>query len=57
MPGGVINCESGPEELPLGDNEMLSECDDQIDMIIHVGLPGGHGTRRKLNDNSSDPEG
>ena len=34
---GCINCRSGPEELPLGDNEMLSECDDRIDMIIHDG--------------------
>ena len=34
-------------ELPLGDNEVLLECDYWINMI----------TRRKLSDYSSDPEG
>ena len=57
VPGCVINCGSGPEELPPGDNEVLSECDGRIDMVIHEGFPGRHGTWRKLSDNSSDPEG
>ena len=57
MQSCVVNCGSGPEELALGDNGVLSECDDRIEVIIHVGLPGHHDTRWKFSDNSSDPEG
>ena len=57
MPGCVVDCGAGPEELPLGDNGVLSECDDRIEVIIHLGLPSHHDTRRKFSDNSSDPEG
>ena len=57
MPGCVYNCGSGPEELPPEDSEVLSGFDSRIDVIIHEGLPGWHGTWRKLFDNSDDPEG
>ena len=57
VPGCVVDCGPGPEVLPLGDNGVLSECDDRIKVIIHVGLPSRHDTWRKLSDNSGDPEG
>ena len=57
MPDSVINCGSGPEELPPGDSEVLSGCDGRIDMVIHEGFPDWYGTWRKLSDNSNNPEG
>ena len=56
VPGFVINYGSGPEELPPGDSEVLSGCNGRIDMIKHEGLPGRHGTWRKLSDSYNDLE-